>query len=247
MNYLVKNANHKAQLMSVSTTADELMLRLWARYDDPIDGFIHVNEDTLLTDVTEYPGQNVYIVHNGQTYQQKWYKSLRRNDGQLQVGGTYLFVSNDLFFYQIRVDSSRYPDVEISDWKFARMNSLRPLLKIQVTAENQSFADMSKVYYLHKDTGTTEFITADDLSNVAVNASDVSLLPEFTYQANGSTVTVSASGINGKLRTHDATGVLLNQAYNMVNGQCVIPVVKTDTVASFDLLFGFNKVCHVEL
>lgn len=250
MNYLVKNANHKQELMSISTTDDELMIRLWARYDGPTNGFVHVNESTILTNVTEYPGQAVYIEYNGGIFQQKWYKSLCRSENQLEVGATYMFVSNDEFFYTIRLDSERYPNVKLSDWKFARDNSLRPLFKIQITEENQAFADMNKVYYLHKSDGSTAFITADELP-VESLASDISLLPKFSYSvADNDVITITCDKpLNTKLRIFDACNIHLNQCYMMKNGQCIIVANKdlANEAASFSVLFGYSEVATVVL
>ena len=244
MNYLVKNANHGYDLVNISISGTVAMLRLFRLYTGTTDGRPTIPRDGLETNITEYQGMSILTDTDGKVYMLNWYRKIEFTENQLQVGGTYAVVTNDTFNYVIRLDAEKYPDLEISDWKYIRSRSLRPIVKFTVCDSN--LLNCEKIYYLNSNVGSTKFITPDiiDASEVYEDK-DVQLVPDCVVVFNGNTATISVDpAVNGCLRFVDKSNMRIDDYAQLTNGSCTIPCEAVDASkpATCTVLYGFNKI-----
>lgn len=247
---LVKNANHGFDLINFSFQGTASTLRLFTLYSGTTEGMNTIPREGLETDLNEYQGGSI-LTHEGQNYRLAWYRNFNFNEGQMQAGGTYALVTNDDEIYIIRLDAEKYPDLDVSDWKWIRSRSLRLILKFSVTKDQQNLLTANKVYYLNSGLSSTKIVSPDSITDSTLyEDGDVKLLPEFTLISGTTACTVNTNeNVNG-------TAHIVNR----VNMQCDDQFSITDGVGSFDfarpnaskpsscdILFGFTKVATLQV
>lgn len=258
--YYVANANHKFDLVNVSHTNDTIVYRLF-KLDNQATG-TEIPFEGLENNITEYSSGSV-LTYNGNKYRLIHYRSLNYSNGQLQCGGTYVVVTNDQFEYVIRVDSDKYPDINVSDWKYMRTRSLRPIFKFTITQNQQSWETINKVGYLNNDEQSTVFLTGDMFDSTIHNSDDeVTTLPSFDIETKLiptltsccntclCQITISSgANVNGLVRFVNKDNVNIVDTVQIINGKCCMYGTKTfaDLTGSADVLYGFAKVASLTL
>lgn len=249
-NYLVKNSSNSIDLINISQSDDVIMIRLFDRYNGPTDSLPIIPREGLEINITEYQGGSLLIDTDGTNYTQRWNRSLKFEENQVQVGGTYLFATNDKMNFSFRLDADKYPDLEISDWKWIRSHSLRPIVKFTMTREGQKFSEMSKCYYLSSGMGSTKFITLDTFEEGVYEDKDIKLIPEFTATLNGTSCTVNTNAsVSGTARIVNCVNMQCDNQFSITEGTGSFSFTRFNATkpSSCDILFGFTKVAHIEV
>lgn len=93
--YFIKNSSNNIDLINISQSDDAIMIRLFGRYNGPTDNLSVIPREGLETNITEYQGGSLLTDTDGTNYTQRWNRSLKFEENQVQVGGTYLFCTNN--------------------------------------------------------------------------------------------------------------------------------------------------------
>lgn len=253
-NFFVKNAKHGYDLVSISYNKESFLIRGFYLENGPVDGMNQIAADNLTQNMTTY-GSNSYLAYQNNNYRLQSELKLDKAYGEIQVGGTYLVyaTANGSGLYNIRLDTAKFPDLDIYDWRYFNKQGMRPILKFCIYGEDQAFTDISKVYYLNSDNkNSVVFITEDDLTNLAVvGDGQTRVLPEFTYSVNDGVITLSTDqSVNGKVHIVNESNASVGHEYVLANGTVQLSdMVKRNSTqtASFDVLYGFAKVLTVTL
>lgn len=247
--YFIKNSSNNIDLINISQSDDAIMIRLFGRYNGPTDNLTAIPRQGLETNMTEYPGGSLLTDTDGTNYTQRWVRSLKLEENQVQVGGTYLFCTNDDKNFSFRLDANKYPDLEISDWKWIRCHSLRPIVKFTMTHPGQNFSSMNKCYYLSSGVGSTKVITSDVFVDGIFEDKDVSLIPAFTMISGTAAVTLNTdTDVSATMRIVNKVNMLCDDVFEVSQGVGGFSFKKQDSTkpASCDILFGFTKILHLE-
>ena len=247
---LVKNANHGFDLINFSFQGTASTLRLFTLYSGTTEGMNTIPREGLETDLNEYQGGSI-LTHDGQNYRLAWYRNFNFDEDQMQAGGTYALVTNDDEIYIIRLDAEKYPDLDISDWKWIRSRSLRPILKFSVTKDQQNLLTVSKVYYLNSGLNSTKIVSPDSITDSTLyEDGDVKLLPEFTLISGTAACTVNTNeSVDGTARIVNRVNMQCDDQFSVVDGVGSFSFVCIDSTkpASCDILFGFTKVATLQV
>lgn len=248
--YRIKNANNRIDLICASYNDTQMVIRLFGLYNGSTDGLTVIPREGLESDLSEYQGGELLVDMDGSKYTQRWTRKVSFEENQLQAGGVYMLVTNDTSSYIFRIDQEKYPDLDISHWKFIRSRSLRPILKFAVTKPNQTFAEMPKCYYMSSDETSTKIISKDQIESGLFEDKDILLLPEFTTNVTNTTFTVNTnSSVSGPIRIVNKVNMNCSDLENMTNGTATFSYVKqgANSPASCDILFGFTRVASIEV
>ena len=247
---LVRNANHKYDLVNISYDSNMLVFRLFEAYYGPTDGMNTIPANDLIHNTTEYQGGSI-LTYEGQNYRQIWMRNQSFEENQIHAGGTYMLATDDVSTWLFRLDAEKYPDLEISDWKYARSHSLRPIVKFILTKNNQNGTDIQKVYYLNSGIGSTKFIVPDTLDeSTTYEDKDISIVPEIIVVEGQSAITFNLnSSVAGELHFANQKNLITPSAADIKEGVASISIQKLNESlpASFDVLYGFNYVKTITL
>lgn len=246
MSYLVTNARHTRELITLSYNADVIMIRTFD-YVYPAKASPRMTLSSVTSDVMQYTG-GVGLYYNGKEYNQRWYQCLSWSRHQLEPGSTYVWATDDVIGRVFQIDSEKLPNLDISDWRYLRMCSFRPFFKLQVDYPNQPFSEMQKVFYSGGDEYSTAIISPEEITEVM--AEDPSLVPQFSYEVKDGVIYVEGSRkCCGLLHTFNRKNILIDDYYELQGHKACIPFVKmlADQTASFDLTFSYNKVLKISV
>lgn len=247
---LIKNANHGFDLINFSFSGAHSTIRLFTTYSGTTEGMNVIPREGLETNLNEYQGGSI-LTHEGQNYRLAWYRNFNFDEGQMQAGGTYALVTNDHDIYIIRLDAEKYPDLGVSDWKWIRSRSLRPILKFAVTTPNQDILTINKSYYLNSGADSTKIISPDTISDTTLHQdNEVSLLPEFTLIQGTAACTFNTNtSVNGTLHFVNKVNLVIDDKCEVTNGvgNVAFTTIDQSKPASCDVLFGFTKVATIDV
>nr|DAH47937.1 MAG TPA: hypothetical protein [Caudoviricetes sp.] len=247
---LVKNANHGFDLINFSFQGTTSTLRLFTLYSGTTEGMNVIPRENLETNLNEYQGGSI-LTHEGQNYRLAWYRNFNFDEGQMQAGGTYALVTNDHEIYVIRLDAEKYPDLGVSDWKWIRSRSLRPILKFAIVKDQQELLTANKIYYLNSGANSTKIISPDTITDSTLyEDSSVNLLPTFTLISGTVHCTINTdASVNGIARIANRVNMQCDDQFNITNGigdfGFARPVAAS--ASSCDILFGFTKVATLQV
>lgn len=251
-NFYVKNANHGFDLISISYNAQSFLIRSF-KSTDSIEGLTQIPLDGLTHNMNQY-GDGHYLQYNGSNYRLCSSLSLTKDYGEVQVGGVYIvYMINELELGCLRLDSAKFPDLEIYDWRYLIKQGYKPILKFCLSNDNQAFTSIPKVYYLNATSKDSPvYITDDDLENVGVYTDgQTNVLPPFSYTVQDETITITSDAdVSGKLRIINNTNIVTDSTYTLNAGSVVIANASKRNAmqdGTFDVLYGFSKVLTVTL
>lgn len=248
MNYLVKNAGHGYDLVNLVWSATDIMARGFVLYTGDTSGLPVIAEADLAISNKVFSKDSI-LSYQGNTYQFRDSLYLKRDNGQIQGGGTYLFyIVDDLRTIQaMRLDSEKYPDLVVNDWRYISNRDIKPLVKICVPSDGTPFESCQKTYYLNgTETDSPLFITSDTIDMTPRTDGQANIVPNLSYVFyDGSIqITTDTPNVNATLHIANKKGVMLDDEYPMTNSTAIISnkyVYAADGHYSFDVLFGFTK------
>lgn len=245
--YLVTDARHTRELITLSYDDDTIMIRTFD-YVYPARSAPRMRLSSVTSDLMQYTG-GVGLLYNGKEYNQRWYQCLSWSKEQLVPGSTYIWATDDVIGRIFQVDAEKYPtNLDMSDWKYLRMCSYRPFFKLQVDYPHQPFSEMHKVFYAGSDKHSTSFISPEDITEVL--SQDISLVPKFRYNINGSTIYIEADKkCCGLLHMLNRRNIYIDDVIPLEGHKAEVYYKKLNDnkQASFDLCFSFNKVLSIVL
>ena len=244
MNYQIRNGGHNYDLFTISFNDGSLMIRVFNRYTGSIEGKTVINNDNYYSDLTAYPNFSSLYIHQGYTYELQWYKQVSFDEHQLIAGGTYAVVRDIDACRIIRLDASKYPDLDISDWKWVRMQSFKPMIKFHIRNNSKQFNSFEWAFALNGEFESTAFVLNDTIESTVHNDNEVSILPQFEYSVNDRTLTIiSDSDVNGKLNIINKIGNIQQHQIVMQNGLATVQLPSEPVCC--DVLFEYNKVLEI--
>lgn len=252
-NFFVENARHGFDLISISYNETSFLVRAFFLENGPVDDMQEIPLENLTHNMNAYGG-NSYLNYQDRNYRLQTSVTMDKKFGEIQASGTYLvYTDNNTRLYSMRLDSAKFPDLDIYDWRYFARQGMQAVLKFCLYSENQTFTDIPKVYYLNSDKkNSVIFITDDDLTNAPVSGDgQTKVLPDFTYQVTEAGITISSTyTVEGKVHIVNRKNIVIDDEYDLVNSEVVISDYSkrsTDKAASFDVLYGFSKVLTVTL
>ena len=242
MNYQIRNGGHNYDLLTISYADQAFVIRAFQRYTGSIEDKTIINSDNFYGDLASYPTNSSIYVHQGTTYVLRWYRQLSFDENQLQAGGTYAVVKDIETCRVLRLDSAKYPDTNISDWKWMRMRSYKPMIVFHVVNDNKTFESINWKFCLNGDFESTAIAFNGQIESTIYDYKDVSIIPEFECLRTENTVTISANDptVAGPLHFRCIIGTLPVQTVWYDH-----PIQLTiDDDTHFDVMFGYNMVVN---
>ena len=240
MNYQIRNGGHNYDLLSISFANQTFMIRAFERYTGSIEGRIIINSDNFYSDLNNYPTDSAIFVYQGTTYVLRWYRQVGFNEDQLQAGGTYAVIKDIDTCRVLRLDTAKYPDLDISDWNWIRMRSYKPMIVFHVFNDSKTFESVNWKFCLIGDFESTAIAFSGTIEPTIYDYKDVTIVPQFECLRTENTVTISANNPTaaGPLNFRCINGSLPMQSIWYDH-----PIQLTiDDNTHFDVLFGYNVV-----
>lgn len=249
--YRVKNANHGYDLVNVAWSDDRIVVRAFALYAGQIDENKVIDVPDLTEFTSDLDNKNL-LAYSNQYYEVQSVFTMRRDYGQLQGSGTYIFYTlyDQKNVYAMRLDAEKYPDLVVNDWRWMENKGIHPILKFCLTSDNQNFIDASKVYYLNaSNLESTVFLTKDTFTGDPTSDGQTRVIPVLSYTVSSNTIAFDANDptVEGLLHFEHKKNIHLDDVVEMSNGYAIVnySIVNPVNSFSFDALYGFTKVATI--
>lgn len=248
MIYKVDNAKHGWPLIVVAQNQSTIIVYTLERYYDQYTPSQVVTEQQLLDASTEY-SINLILEYQGQAYKIVGNKVISYNHNVVTAGQTIVIGMEHDHSVVYCLGPEKYPQIDVTDWRYMKYRTIRPILKIFVHTKNESLVDVDKVYYYDHNNDTI-FITNDTLPETAVLDEQATYLPHLTVNTleNGDKQlllqyqnTNSDILINGTIQLANQSGLLIT-SIPVSNGMAIISNQYIVGMPMADVLFGYNKV-----